>query len=145
MEIFSIYLQVVSKFVITKNCIVMMISLFRKDVTTVISVLWMIIESRFNFKFFTLFCNGLIQEPITKIHPATENAPFRQFFRELSNSRLQQILEILSISFQKHLKIAKEICDRAGEGRAYGNLGNAYKSLFDSFSGNSQILGSNKF
>ena len=26
---------------------------------------------------------------------------------------------------EKHLKIAKEIGDRAGEGRAYGNLGNA--------------------
>ena len=29
------------------------------------------------------------------------------------------------------LKIAKEIGDRAGEGRAYGNLGNAYQSLGD--------------
>ena len=29
------------------------------------------------------------------------------------------------------MKIAKEIGDRAGEGRAYGNLGNAYKSLCD--------------
>ena len=27
------------------------------------------------------------------------------------------------------MKIAKEIGDRAGEGRAYGNLGNAYWSL----------------
>ncbi|XP_074611125.1 uncharacterized protein LOC141865723 [Acropora palmata] len=32
---------------------------------------------------------------------------------------------------EKHLKIAKEIGDRAGEGRAYGNLGNAYQSLGD--------------
>ena len=30
---------------------------------------------------------------------------------------------------EKHLKIAKEIGDRAGEGRTYGNLGNAYHSL----------------
>ena len=29
------------------------------------------------------------------------------------------------------MKIAKEIGDRAGEGRAYGNLGNAYDSLGD--------------
>ena len=32
---------------------------------------------------------------------------------------------------EKHLKIAKEIGDRAGEGRAYGNLGLAYQSLGD--------------
>ncbi|XP_044183534.1 tetratricopeptide repeat protein 28-like, partial [Acropora millepora] len=32
---------------------------------------------------------------------------------------------------EKDLKIAKEIGDRAGEGRAYGNLGNAYDSLGD--------------
>ena len=32
---------------------------------------------------------------------------------------------------EKHLKIAKEIGDRAGEGGAYGNLGNAYQSLGD--------------
>ena len=30
---------------------------------------------------------------------------------------------------EKYLKIAQEISDRAGEGRAYGNLGNAYWSL----------------
>ena len=29
------------------------------------------------------------------------------------------------------MKIAKEIGDRAGEGKAYGNLGNAYLSLGD--------------
>ena len=29
------------------------------------------------------------------------------------------------------MKIAKEIGDRAGEGRAYGNLSNAYTSLSD--------------
>ena len=32
---------------------------------------------------------------------------------------------------EKHLNIAIEICDRAGEGLAYGNLGNAYHSLRD--------------
>ena len=32
---------------------------------------------------------------------------------------------------EKHLKVAKEIGDGAGEGRAYGNLGNAYDSLGD--------------
>ena len=32
---------------------------------------------------------------------------------------------------EKHLKIAKEIGDRAGEGGADGNLGNAYDSLGD--------------
>ena len=32
---------------------------------------------------------------------------------------------------EKHLKIAIEIGDRAGEGRAYGNLGNPYFSLGD--------------
>ena len=30
---------------------------------------------------------------------------------------------------EKHLKIAKEIDDRGGEGRANGNLGNSYQSL----------------
>ena len=30
---------------------------------------------------------------------------------------------------ERHLKISKEVGDRAGEGRAYGNLGNAYNSL----------------
>ena len=32
---------------------------------------------------------------------------------------------------EKDLKIAKEIGDRAGEGGAYGNIGNAYQSLGD--------------
>ena len=32
---------------------------------------------------------------------------------------------------EKHLKIAIEVGDRAGEGGAYGNLGNAYDSLGD--------------
>ena len=31
----------------------------------------------------------------------------------------------------QHLKIAKEVADRAGEGRAYGSLGNAYRRLGD--------------
>ena len=30
---------------------------------------------------------------------------------------------------RKHLAIALELGDRAGEGKAYGNLGNAYRSL----------------
>ena len=32
---------------------------------------------------------------------------------------------------EKQLKIAIEINDRDGEGRAYGNVGNAYQSLGD--------------
>ena len=32
---------------------------------------------------------------------------------------------------KKHLKIAIDIGDLDGEGRAYGNLGNAYQSLGD--------------
>ena len=32
---------------------------------------------------------------------------------------------------RESLRIAKEINDRAGEGQAYGNLGNAYQSLGD--------------
>ena len=31
--------------------------------------------------------------------------------------------------FQQCLEIAKELGDKAGEGRSYGNLGNAYHSL----------------
>ena len=34
-------------------------------------------------------------------------------------------------TYQQHLTIAKELGDRAGEKRAYGNLGNAYQSLGD--------------
>ena len=30
---------------------------------------------------------------------------------------------------QRHLEIAKEVGDKAGEGRGYGNLGNAYHGL----------------
>ena len=30
---------------------------------------------------------------------------------------------------QHHLEIAKEVGDKAGEGKSYGNLGNAYDSL----------------
>ena len=32
---------------------------------------------------------------------------------------------------ERHLEISKEVGDRAGEGRAYGNLGSAYYSLGD--------------
>jgi len=38
------------------------------------------------------------------------------------------------------MAIAKEVCDRAGEGRAYGNLGNAYQSLGDFSKENRRIL-----
>ena len=30
---------------------------------------------------------------------------------------------------QRHLEIAKEVGDKAGEGRSYANLGNAYHAL----------------
>ena len=33
--------------------------------------------------------------------------------------------------YEKHLKITIEVGDRRGEGRAYGNLGNAHDSLGD--------------
>ena len=33
---------------------------------------------------------------------------------------------------QQILKISKEVGERAGDGKAYGNLGNAYDSLGDS-------------
>ncbi|CAH3020489.1 unnamed protein product, partial [Porites evermanni] len=32
---------------------------------------------------------------------------------------------------ERHLKISKEVADRAGEGKAYGNLGNTYRNLGD--------------
>ena len=32
---------------------------------------------------------------------------------------------------ERHLKISKEVGDRAGEGKAYGNLGKAYDCLGD--------------
>ena len=59
--------HVVGKFLVTKNCIVMVICLFRKSVTEVITMLWMIIKSRFNFEFFTLFCNGFTTFSASKI------------------------------------------------------------------------------
>ena len=58
-----------------KNCIVMVICLFRKGVTNVITMMWMIIESSFNFEFFTLFCNDFIREPITKISSMLRKTP----------------------------------------------------------------------
>ena len=45
----------VSKFVVMKNCIVIVICLFRKGVANVITTLWMIINS----KFFTIFCTAI--------------------------------------------------------------------------------------
>ena len=51
---------------------------------------------------------------------------------EISVFLTGQWVTIKSIEYhEKCLKIAKEIGDRAGEGRAYGNLGNAYQSLGD--------------
>ena len=38
-------------------------------------------------------------------------------------------IEKAIVYHEKRLKIAKEIGDRAGEGKAQGNLGNAYQSL----------------
>ena len=49
----SYFSHVVSKFnlliYVTKNCNVMVICLFRKGMSNVITMLWMIIKSRFNF------------------------------------------------------------------------------------------------
>ena len=67
MEIFTNFSHVVGKFLVTRNCIVMVICLFRKGVTNVITMLWMIIKSRFNVEFFTLFCNGFTTFSASKI------------------------------------------------------------------------------
>ena len=67
MEIFTNFSHVVGKFVVTKNCIVMVICHFRKGASNVITMLWMIIKSRFNFEVFTLFCNGFITFSASKI------------------------------------------------------------------------------
>ena len=76
MEIFKKYLQVVGKFVIMENCIIVIVMrVFRKGVTNVITVLWMIIEPRLHFEFFTLFCNSLILEPITKSSSMVRKTP----------------------------------------------------------------------
>ena len=42
-----------------------------------------------------------------------------------SLGKFQEAIEYLN----QRLSIAKEVGDRAGEGTAYGNLGNAYRSL----------------
>ena len=65
-EIFTNFSHV-DEFVVIKNCIVMVICLLRKGVTNVITMLWMIIKSRFNFEFFTLFCSGFITFLASKI------------------------------------------------------------------------------
>ena len=53
MATFIYFSDVVSKFNlsinVTKNCNVMVICLFRKGMSNVITMLWMIIKSRFNF------------------------------------------------------------------------------------------------
>ena len=67
MEIFTNFSHVVGKFLVSKNCIVMVIYLSRKGVTNVITMLWMIIKSRFNFEFFTLFCNGFTTLSLLRI------------------------------------------------------------------------------
>ena len=48
-----------------------------------------------------------------------------------SSIGLKGCLEKLEHSLQQHLKISKEVEDRAGVGRACGSLGNAYNSLGD--------------
>ena len=48
MEIFTNLSHVVGKFVVTKNCIVMVICLFRNGMRNVITPLWMIIKNKFN-------------------------------------------------------------------------------------------------
>ena len=49
MEIFTNFSHVLSKFVGTKNCIVMVICLFRNGMRNVITPLWMIIKNKFNY------------------------------------------------------------------------------------------------
>ena len=66
MEIFTNFSHVVGKFLVL-SCIVMVICIFRKSVTNVITMLWMIIKSRFNVEFFTLFCNGFTTFSASKI------------------------------------------------------------------------------
>lgn len=75
-----------------KNCIVMAVCLFGKGVTNAITVLWMIIESRFKFEFFTL----PLQWPYPGAHcknviHATEKAAFLQLFRELSKDSFANV------------------------------------------------------
>ena len=67
MEIFTNFSHVVGKFVVTKNCTVMVIWHFSKGVSNVITMLWMFIKSRFNFEVFILFCNGFITFSAIKI------------------------------------------------------------------------------
>ena len=56
MEIFTNFSHVLSKFVVTKNCIVMVICLFRNGMRNVITPLWMIIKNKFNY-----ILNSLLQ------------------------------------------------------------------------------------
>ena len=49
MKIFTNFSHVVGKFVVTKNCIVMVICLFKNGMRNVITPLWMIIKNKFNY------------------------------------------------------------------------------------------------
>ena len=66
MELFTNFSHVVSEFVVTKNCIVMVICLFRNGMRNVITPLWMIIKTSLTV-FFILFCNGFITFSASKI------------------------------------------------------------------------------
>ena len=50
------------------NFLVMLFCLFREGVTNVITMLWMIIKSRFNFELYTLFCTGFTTFSASKIN-----------------------------------------------------------------------------
>ncbi|XP_044170137.1 tetratricopeptide repeat protein 28-like [Acropora millepora] len=56
--------------------------------------------------------------------PAELNGILRTFYAE---GDFRKAIEY----HEKHLKIAREVGDRVGEGNAYGSLGNAYRSLGD--------------
>ena len=66
MELFTNFSHVVSEFVVTKNCIVMVICLFRNGMRNVITPLWMIIKTSLTV-LFILFCNGFITFSASKI------------------------------------------------------------------------------
>ena len=81
MEIFTIYLQVVGKFVNTKNCIVMVSCLFRKGVTSVIIVLWMVTESSFNLNSSLPSAMALSRSALQKFHPCYGKRRFSVVFQ----------------------------------------------------------------
>lgn len=53
MKIFTNFSHVVGKFLVTKNCTVMIIRVFRNGATNIITMHWMIIKLRFQFEFLT--------------------------------------------------------------------------------------------